>query len=48
MKESLSVEVLKGIVEGADLSNVLQLETCVCTCYPMRVFPYLRRFLIIE
>ena len=48
MKEPLSVEVLKGIVEGADLSNVLQLETCVCTCYPMRVFPDLRRFLIIE
>ena len=48
MKEPLSVEVLKGIVEGADLSNVLQLETCVCTCYRMRVFPYLRRFLIIE
>ena len=44
-KEPLSVEVLKEIVEGADLSNVPQLRN---VCYPMRVFSDLRRFLTLE
>ena len=47
-KEPISGEVLKETVEGADLSMSCSLETCVCMCYPMRVFSDLRRFLVLQ